>query len=166
MALRLGLPGDLPAWLKGRLLSTNTPKKRQKRFSTEDTIKLLYVEDTTDIRCMVAFTLPRMNKMFPKENWPSVEVIEAEDGLTGVAQAKEHVPDVILMDLRLPHMSGTEAAMQIRKDPQTTHIPIIMITAFQEEKVEEAAERVGAELAMYKPFDWHELMSSIVELAP
>ena len=165
MALRLVMPGGQSTWLKRHLFSSSTPEGRQNKLSAKDSIKLLYVEDSTDIRCMVAFTLPLMNKMFPRENWPLIEVIEAEDGLTGVAKAKEYLPDIILMDLRMPKMSGTEAAMQIRQDPQTSHIPIIMITAFQEEKVEEAAEKVGAERAMRKPFEWHELMTSIVELA-
>jgi CheY-like chemotaxis protein len=163
MPLRQGRPRNPFAWLKSRLFAPR--KERLEKASGYSSIKLLYVEDVTDMRRMVAFTLPLMNKMFPTEDWPSVHVIEAEDGLDGVAKAKEYAPDVILMDLRLPGLSGTEAAMQIRQNPQTSHIPIIMITAFQEERVEEAAERVGAERAMHKPFEWVELMNTIVELA-
>ena len=132
--------------------------------SPNNAIKLLYVEDTSDVRHMIAFMLPLMNELLPVAKWPLIEVIEAEDGLVGVEKARAHLPDIILMDLRLPKMSGAEAAMQIRSDPKTSHIPIIMLTAFEEEKVEEAAEMVGAERAMHKPLDWGELMNAIVEL--
>jgi twitching motility two-component system response regulator PilH len=132
--------------------------------SSNDAIKLLYVEDESDVRHMIATMLPLMNEMLPAGNWPLIEVIEAANGLAGVEMAKEHLPDIILMDLRLPNMSGTEAAMEIRKDPKTSHIPIIMITAFQEDRVEEAAAQVGAERAMEKPIQWGELMNAIVEL--
>jgi CheY-like chemotaxis protein len=165
MALRLVMLAGRYMWLRRHFSSSSTPERRQKKLSAKDSIKLLYVEDSADIRYMVAFTLPLINEMFPRENWPSVEVIEAEDGLAGVAKAREYTPDVILMDLRMPRMNGAEAAIQIRHDPRTSHIPIIMITAFQEERVQEEAEKVGAERAMRKPFEWHELMTTIVDLA-
>ena len=132
--------------------------------SPDNAIKLLYVEDIKDVRQMVATMLPLMNEMLPNRTWPLIEVIEAENGLAGVQMAKEHLPDIILMDLRMPKMSGTEAALEIRKDPRTSHIPIIMITGFREEKVEEAAARTGVERAIRKPIEWNELMNAIVEL--
>jgi|ERR1035437_5098582 CheY-like chemotaxis protein len=57
------------------------------------------------------------------------EVLEAEDAATGIAIAKKEKPDVILMDIRLPDMRGSEAAVILRKDTQTASIPIVFVTA-------------------------------------
>jgi CheY-like chemotaxis protein len=57
------------------------------------------------------------------------EVCEAEDASTGIAVARKEKPDVILMDVRLPDMRGTEAARILRRDKETRDIPIIFVTA-------------------------------------
>ncbi len=59
----------------------------------------------------------------------NVQVIEAEDGLQGLVAAKEHHPDLILMDLRMPVMDGIEATKLLRKDQKLRHIPVVAITA-------------------------------------
>lgn len=156
---------DLLTRLDSLISKADLQGEQPESASADDTVKLLYIEDVSNMRRMVAFTLPLMKSMFPAAGWPSVEVIEAKDGLDGAAKAKEHMPDVIMMDLQLPGLSGTETAAQMREDPQTRHIPIILTSAFREERVEEAAQEVGAELAMYKPFQWDQLMRAIVDLA-
>jgi two-component system, cell cycle response regulator DivK len=55
--------------------------------------------------------------------------VEAPTGSDGVAAALEHLPDVILMDIRLPDMDGTEAARLIKADQRTSEIPIIALTS-------------------------------------
>jgi CheY-like chemotaxis protein len=57
------------------------------------------------------------------------EVFEAEDGTSGIAIAKKEKPDVIIMDVRLPDMRGSEAAVILRQDKETKHIPIVFVTA-------------------------------------
>ncbi len=57
------------------------------------------------------------------------EVFEAENAYTGVAIAKNEIPDIIVMDVRLPDMSGSDAARILRLDKMTTHIPIVFVTA-------------------------------------
>ncbi len=57
------------------------------------------------------------------------EVFEAETAYAGVAIAKNEIPDIIVMDVRLPDMSGSDAARILRMDKSTTHIPIIFVTA-------------------------------------
>jgi CheY-like chemotaxis protein len=156
---------DLLARLDSIISRADLQGEQPESASAEDTIKVLYVEDVSDMRRMVAFTLPLMKSTFPAAGWPPVEVIEANDGLDGVAKAKEHMPDVIIIDMQLPGLSGTETATRMREDPQTSHIPIILSSAFREERVEEAAKQVGAELAMHKPFQWDQLMRAIVGLA-
>jgi two-component system, cell cycle response regulator DivK len=56
--------------------------------------------------------------------------LEAQSGAEAVTAAVEHLPDVILMDVRLPDMNGTEAAHRLKSDPRTEHIPVVALTAF------------------------------------
>jgi|ERR1035437_757931 CheY-like chemotaxis protein len=65
------------------------------------------------------------------------EVFGAEDAATGIAIAKKEKPDVIVMDVRLPDMRGTEAARILRKDKKTRDIPIVFVTAFLAENKKE-----------------------------
>ena len=55
--------------------------------------------------------------------------LEAATGSGAIALAAEHLPDVILMDLRLPDLDGTEAARMLASEPRTSHIPIVAVTA-------------------------------------
>jgi CheY-like chemotaxis protein len=57
------------------------------------------------------------------------EVFEAEDATSGIVIAKKEIPDIIVMDLRLPDMRGSEAAEIIHQNDETHHIPIIFVTA-------------------------------------
>lgn len=56
-------------------------------------------------------------------------VFTAENALDGIALTKKELPDIIVMDVRLPDMRGTDAAMVLRQDPATMHIPIVFVTA-------------------------------------
>jgi signal transduction histidine kinase/AmiR/NasT family two-component response regulator len=60
---------------------------------------------------------------------PDLRLLSAPDGHLGIALAKAHLPDVILMDLNLPCVSGTDALKEIKSDPRTAHIPVIALTA-------------------------------------
>ena len=57
------------------------------------------------------------------------EVFEAEDAASGIAIARKEIPDIIILDVRLPDMRGYEAAKILRQDPATRDIPIIFVTA-------------------------------------
>jgi CheY-like chemotaxis protein len=57
------------------------------------------------------------------------EVLEAEDATSGIAIARKEKPDIIIMDVRLPDMSGSEAAGLLRRDKETHDIPIVFVTA-------------------------------------
>ena len=56
--------------------------------------------------------------------------LEASSGGGGVSLAVEHLPDLILMDIRLPDMDGTEAARQLKEDARTARIPVVALTSF------------------------------------
>ena len=57
------------------------------------------------------------------------EVFEAENAADGIAIARREKPDIIIMDVRLPDMRGSEAARILRQDKETSHIPIVFVTA-------------------------------------
>ncbi len=82
---------------------------------------LLYVEDNTSNLMLVEKII---------ERHPEIRLISACDGMKGVALAKEQLPDIILMDINLPGISGIEAMTLLRNDPATKHIPVIALSAY------------------------------------
>ena len=81
--------------------------------------KVLIIDDNTN------------NLMLEKDlmELAGFEVFEAENALNGIAIAKEEKPDIIIMDVRLPDMRGSEAAKILRQDKETCDIPIVFVTA-------------------------------------
>ena len=96
----------------------------------------------------------------------SYRLIEAVDGEKGVATAHNELPDLILMDIQLPKLSGLEATRQLRADPKTAHIPIIVITSFALSGDSEKAKDAGASAYLAKPYSPRELLQMIRNLAP
>jgi two-component system, cell cycle response regulator DivK len=96
----------------------------------------------------------------------SYRLIEAVDGEQGVATAHNELPDLILMDIQLPKLSGLEATRQLRADPKTAHIPIIVITSFALSGDSEKAKDAGASAYLAKPYSPRELLQMIRNLAP
>jgi two-component system cell cycle response regulator DivK len=79
------------------------------------------------------------------------EVISARSGEQGVALAREQAPDLVLMDLQLPAMDGTEALRMLRDDPLTREIPIVAVTAFAMKNDRERALDAGFDSYLEKP---------------
>ena len=78
--------------------------------------------------------------------------LEAATGAEGIALAREHLPDVVLMDLRLPDMLGTDAARALARDPRTAAVPVVALSSLA---LEEAGWLLEAGFAGYleKPID-------------
>jgi DNA-binding response OmpR family regulator len=89
----------------------------------------------------------------------SYEVLTAEDGERGYAVLKEKKPDLVILDLMLPKMSGTELCRKVRKEGMTT--PILMLTARGEEKDRVAGLDQGADDYVTKPFSVPELLARV-----
>ncbi len=117
---------------------------------------VLYVEDNEFNRKIVRHLLGRT----------SYRLIEAPDGEAGVATAREARPDLVIMDIQLPRLSGLDATRQLRADPVTAAIPVIVITSFALAGDEAKARDAGASAYLAKPYSPRELLQIIRELAP
>jgi two-component system, cell cycle response regulator DivK len=117
---------------------------------------ILYVEDNE-------FNLKMVRQLLARTAY---RLIEATDGELGVATALKEVPDLILMDIQLPKMSGLEATRQLRADPSTAAIPIIVITSFALSGDDQKAKDAGATAYITKPYSPRELLQTIRALLP
>ena len=112
---------------------------------------ILVVEDEEAIRQMLSFNLSRAG----------YTVTEVETGSDARAAIADAFPDVVLMDWMLPDISGLELTRQLKRDPATREIPIIMLTARAEEDDRVAGLDGGADDYITKPFSARELQSRI-----
>ena len=117
---------------------------------------VLYVEDNEFNRKIVRQLLSRT----------SYRLVEANDGEAGVAAAREQLPDLILMDVQLPKMSGLDATRVLKGDATTAHIPIIVITSFALSGDDRKAMDAGASSYLAKPYSPRDLLALIRNLAP
>ena len=92
------------------------------------------------------------------------DVIEARTGEDGVARAQDSRPDVILMDLQLPGVDGTQALRLIKADPATAAIPVVALTAFAMSEDRDRALRNGFDGYLSKPISVRDLPHQIAEL--
>jgi twitching motility two-component system response regulator PilH len=92
------------------------------------------------------------------------EVLTAESGEQGVATAKEHLPDVILMDIVMPGLNGFQATRQLSKNDSTSHIPVIIVTTKDLESDRLWGMRQGAKGYLTKPVEDATLLKTINEV--
>jgi CheY-like chemotaxis protein len=92
------------------------------------------------------------------------DVIEAEDGLSAVEQAHRHLPDVIVLDLELPGITGFEAAVRLRQASDTRNIPLIAATGYSHAKQLNQARASGFDAIVVKPCDPAALVEEIERL--
>ncbi|MCX6411001.1 MAG: response regulator [Actinobacteria bacterium] len=112
-------------------------------------MRILIAEDETIIRLDVRTLLEKAGHEV---------VAEARDGEEAVALAAEHDPDLIVMDVRMPHLDGIEAARQIS---DRKPVPIVMLTAYAEEDLVTRASEAGAFAYLVKPFREVDLLPAL-----
>ena len=117
--------------------------------------KLLLVDDST--------TALLMEQMILK-NRANFEMIVAHDGLEAVEKTLAEMPDLIVMDVVMPRMTGIEACRQIRLQESTRHIPIILVTTRGEPENVEIGYASGCSDYVTKPINGAELISKIEDL--
>jgi DNA-binding response OmpR family regulator len=112
-------------------------------------IKILVVEDEPNIRNLVGRSLVR----------EGYEVNLAENGQVALAQLEQLPPDLVLLDLMLPDISGFELCQHIRSGSR--YIPVVMLTALDDESVRDQGFKVGTDEFLTKPFSLRELSTRI-----
>jgi len=117
-------------------------------------MKILYVEDNEDNIYMLERRLKRAG----------FDVLIARDGAEGVAMARTELPALILMDMGLPVLDGTEATRKIKADPETKHIPVIALTAHAMNGDREKAMASGCDEYDTKPVELPRLLGKIEAL--
>jgi CheY-like chemotaxis protein len=93
-----------------------------------------------------------------------VDLVEASDGAEAVEVARREMPDLILMDMMMPRMTGLEAVQALRSSSETRSIPIIMVTTRSEKEKVEAAHALGCEAYLTKPIDQRKLLATVKSL--
>jgi len=104
--------------------------------------RILVVEDEDDILELIVYNLER----------EGYQVIAVQSGEEGLLKAHEHKPDLILLDIMLPSMSGLDVCKNLKSDSSTSHIPVVIVSARGEEADIVAGLEVGADDYVTKPF--------------
>ncbi len=113
--------------------------------------KILVVEDEPDILEVIAYNLTR----------EGFRVLTARDGESGFRQAREELPDALVLDLMLPGIDGLEVCRRLRADDVTRSLPIMMVTAKGEEADVVVGLGIGADDYVAKPFSPRELVARV-----
>ena len=113
--------------------------------------KILYIEDEPDLIKMLKIRLEEKG----------YEFISTSSGDEGIRMAVEDKPDLILLDLFLPAVSGFEVCRRLKKDPQTKNTPLIVVTASGVDYVDEQCKEAGADGCVKKPYIAFELLAKI-----
>ncbi|GAA2591625.1 hypothetical protein GCM10010435_82930 [Winogradskya consettensis] len=109
---------------------------------------ILLVEDDPDIRHLVSYKLGQ----------GGMDVIAVADGVSALREARAHPPDLVLLDVRMPRMSGIEVCRELRAGVVTAEVPIIMLTARSRQQDLEQGYAAGATDYVIKPFSPRELL--------
>lgn len=112
----------------------------------EEVSKILVVDDET-------VNLELISAIFIDS--PNIMILTASDGLEAMEVLKNHTPDVIVLDIRMPRMDGIEVLDALKSDPSTSHIPVVVLSG--DEKERKNALKHGANDFIPKPFDAEEL---------
>jgi len=116
--------------------------------------KILIAEDERDIRELVAFSL----------QFGGFEVVQAANGAEAVERAPVEKPDLILMDVRMPKMTGYEACRALKAMPDMRHIPVVFLSAKGQESEIQTGLEAGAEEYILKPFAPDELVKQVKQV--
>ena len=114
---------------------------------------VLLVEDNAEMRSYIKSQLGN-----------DFQILEAENGLIGLEMAKEHVPDLIISDVMMPKMDGTELCKKIKDNEVTSHIPLILLTAKASEEDRIQGLNLQADAYLAKPFNKQELRAQVKNL--
>lgn len=112
---------------------------------------IVIAEDDRDIRLLLVDKLRRSG----------LEVSAADDGLAALKAIREQLPDIAILDVQMPHLSGIEVCREVRADPRTADLPIIMLTARARPQDLDLAFAAGADDYVVKPFSPRQLLTRV-----
>jgi len=116
--------------------------------------KVLVAEDDSDIRNLIAYSL----------QFAGFDVVEATNGVEAVTKARAEQPDIILLDVRMPKMSGYDACAELKAEAATQSIPVVFLSARGQEAEIKHGLELGAEEYIIKPFAPDELQRRITSI--
>lgn len=116
--------------------------------------RILIAEDERDIRELITFTL----------RFAGHDVTATANGEEAYLKAQEILPDLILLDVRMPRMTGYEACEKIKGNPETTNIPVVFLSAKGQESEVQTGLQVGAAEYIIKPFAPDQLTEKVRQI--
>jgi DNA-binding response OmpR family regulator len=116
--------------------------------------RILIADDERDIRDLVTFTL----------RFAGFDVIVTANGEEAYQAAVQELPDLVVLDVRMPRMTGYEACIKMKETPATSHIPVIFLSAKGQESEVQAGLAAGAVDYILKPFSPDDLSRRVKEI--
>jgi DNA-binding response OmpR family regulator len=92
------------------------------------------------------------------------EVISLSDGKAVLEYLKSHTPDVMLLDVKMPQLNGFEICSRIRRIKRLAHVPVMLLTGFDDDQTRDHAKLVGADDVVYKPLSGKNLRGRVTQL--
>ncbi len=126
---------------------------RNPQSAIEKSAIILVVEDNPDVR---SYIVDQFREQY--------QIIEAENGRLGLERALETTPDLVISDIMMPEMDGTEFCKLLKTNEKTSHIPVVMLTALAEQGDRLKGLELGADDYLVKPFDAKELTVRVANL--
>jgi len=115
---------------------------------------VLVIEDSASVRRLIEVCLRVLD----------VTISSAVDGTEGIAAIREEEPDVVVLDIGLPGVDGWEVLHQLRSDPATEHLKVLVLTAHAQPEMADRAAKGGADAFMTKPFRPFDLREQVEKL--
>ena len=134
------------------MTETNSPPPNNESFLPQSTV-LIVDDNPQNVELLQAFL----------ESLP-VKIVTAVDGLDALRKVEEHNPDLILLDIMMPQMSGFQVCRRIKADAKTRDIQVLMVTALNELGDIEQANEVGTDDFVSKPVNKIELLTRVKSL--
>lgn len=147
-------PATTPAPATGGTDSAAPERRSKPRVNARPGTRMLVIDDSATIVAL-------LSRMLRQNDYT---VLEAEDAETGLEIARTQQPELIFLDIVLPGMDGFAALRQLRRDPFTRDIPVIMISGNEQATEQFYVHRIGADDFMKKPFSRAEVFARIERL--